>query len=152
MITNNKIIQYATLITILIGFLLLWLLPHPNQQMIRIDSFHSVQVEIADTPSKFSQGLMYRTYLAKEHGMLFKFPYSKAWAFWMKNTLIPLDIIWLNENKRVIYFLDKVQPCINSSECPLYSPLNTNKAKYVLELGAGERERLHIQLKQKLHF
>ena len=151
MMTNNKIIQYATVSTVLIS-LLLWIIRHPNQQGIRIDSLHLIQVEIADTPSKFSKGLMFRKYLPKDHGMLFKFPYPKAWTFWMKNTLIPLDIIWLNDRKQVIYFLDKVQPCRETSECPLYSPQNNYKAKYVLELGSGERERLHIKLKQKLHF
>jgi len=152
MIIKNKIIQYVTGSIVLIGLFFLWRTSHSNQHMIRVDSFHSIQVEIADTPSKFSKGLMFRKDLPKDHGMLFKFPYAKEWSFWMKNTLIPLDIIWLNDRKQVIYFLDKVQPCLETSECPLYTPNHDEKAKYVLELGGGERERLHIQLKQKLHF
>jgi uncharacterized protein len=150
--SNYNIIPYASIAIILFGLLILLFFPHPNQHTIRIDSFHSIHVEIADTPAKFSQGLMFRKYLPKEQGMLFKFPYSKAWAFWMKNTLIPLDIIWLNEHKQVIYYLDKVQPCKDTSECPLYTPPHSQKARYVLEIASGERHRLHIQLKQKLHF
>lgn len=123
-----------------------------TQSKLRLDSFHTIQIENAKTPESLKQGLMYRTQLPKKHGMLFHFAKPNHWRIWMKNTLIPLDIIWINSNKRVIYYLDNVQPCNTPFDCPTYKPQTKEKALYVLEIAAGERERLHIHLHQKLDF
>ena len=54
------------------------------------------RVEIAQTPKQRAQGLMFRQDLAEDHGMLFDFNENGRHSFWMKNTLVPLDIIWIN--------------------------------------------------------
>src|SRR5262245_16286638 len=61
-----------------------------------------VAVEIANDDASRTRGLMYRTTLADGHGMLFVFPTSEVHDFWMKNTLIPLDMLWIGEDRRVL--------------------------------------------------
>ncbi len=56
---------------------------------------HHFRVELADTPAKQARGLMYRTGLDRDGGMIFPFPFPRDAAFWMRNTLIPLDIIFI---------------------------------------------------------
>lgn len=91
-------------------------------------------VELAATKETRQQGLMYRKKLALDKGMLFVFDQPGEYGFWMKNTLLPLDMMWLDEEKRVVHIETNVPPCA-SDPCPIYSPLRP--AKYVLELVAG---------------
>lgn len=94
-----------------------------------------VALELAfDDPTR-AQGLMFRESLAPGKGMLFLFPRSGIYPFWMKNTLIPLDMIWLESDGRVVDVKANVPPC-PGDPCPSYSP--SGKANYVLELAAGE--------------
>ena len=62
-----------------------------------------IHAELANTPQKRAEGLMYREQLADDRGMLFTFPQAQAWVFWMKNTKISLDLIWINEKKQVVH-------------------------------------------------
>jgi uncharacterized membrane protein (UPF0127 family) len=62
----------------------------------------TVRAEVARTPEQREMGLMYRESLAEGHGMLFVFPDLQVRSFWMKDTLIPLDIAYLDENFRII--------------------------------------------------
>ena len=68
---------------------------------IQTPSGITLKAEVADTPLKRSVGLMYRDHLKKDHGMLFFFGQPQAWNFWMKNTKIALDLIWIDGKKRV---------------------------------------------------
>jgi uncharacterized protein len=111
----------------------------------------TIQAEVADTAKKRAQGLMYREHLAKDHGMLFTFDQAQPWTFWMKNTKIPLDIIWLNEKKQIIYIARNVPICTRTDDgCPQYQP--NDPAMYVLELGGGEADRLKLERGSKLQF
>jgi uncharacterized membrane protein (UPF0127 family) len=104
-------------------------------------------IEIAESSEKRSRGLMYRENLDQNSGMLFIFDQEKEYSFWMKNTLIPLDIIWLNKDMEVVYIEENVQPC-KKDPCRRYKP---NKlAKYVLELNAGQTEKVGIKIGNKL--
>ena len=110
-----------------------------------------IQVEIANTMKKRAEGLMYREHLAKDRGMLFTFDQAQPWVFWMKNTRIPLDIIWMNEKKQIIHIAPNVPICTrNDDGCPQYQP--NDPAMYVLELGGGEAERLKLEKGSKLQF
>lgn len=110
-----------------------------------------IQAEIADTPKKRAEGLMFREHLAKDRGMLFTFEQAQPWTFWMKNTKIPLDIIWMNEKKQIIHIARDVPICTRTDDsCPQYRP--NDPATYVLELGAGEAERLKLEKGSKLQF
>lgn len=92
-----------------------------------------VAVEIADEPAEWAQGLMFRTELAENAGMLFLFPEEAERRFWMKNTRIPLDMIFISADKRVVSVITAV-PC-ESDPCMTYSP--NASARYVVEAGAG---------------
>ncbi len=106
--------------------------------------------EIANTPETLSRGLMYRDELAQNTGMLFVFPYPDVWPFWMKNTKIQLDMIWLDENRQVIYVVENAQPC--QDKCPFYQPKQFNKASYVIELAGGQVQSQNIQIGNQLKF
>jgi uncharacterized protein len=110
-----------------------------------------IQAELANTPQKRAEGLMYREHLADDRGMLFTFSQAEAWVFWMKNTKIPLDLIWINEKKQIIHMEQRVPICTRTDDsCPQYRP--NEGALYVLELAAGRAESLKLQRGSKLQF
>jgi hypothetical protein len=90
--------------------------------------------EIALTAAERSRGLMQRTSLAKDRGMLFVFPEEGFHRFWMKNTLIELDIIFIGADRRVVSIAHRAQPC-RKDPCARYSP--EGNAAYVLEIAGG---------------
>ena len=92
-----------------------------------------LQAEIADTPEKWARGLMNVASLPEDSGMLFVFPDSRPRSFWMKGTLIPLDIIFVSEGFRVVD-IATLQPC-REDPCPSYT--SKSPARYVLEANAG---------------
>jgi uncharacterized membrane protein (UPF0127 family) len=119
---------------------------------IRTPSGVTIQAEIADTPLKRGTGLMYRDRLEKDHGMLFFFGQPQAWSFWMKNTKIALDMIWLDGKKQVIHIERDVPICTKTDDsCPLYRP-NSADAIYVLEIAAGTVGSYKIEKGSKLEF
>ena len=91
-------------------------------------------VELASTPDEQSGGLMFREQMDEDRGMLFVFENEGVYPFWMKNTLIPLDIIWIDSNSKVVFISKDVQPC-KSVSCPTINPQAS--AMYVLEINAG---------------
>lgn len=128
-----------------------------NSSELKIIKFkihdHVLSCELAQTQEQREKGLMYRTKLDKNQAMLFIFPKTYAWPFWMKNTLIPLDIIWLDQDQKIVYLLKNLKPCPKgSSYCPSYFPPNTIKSKYVLELNAGQIDAIGLKLDEHLNF
>jgi uncharacterized protein len=103
-------------------------------------------VEVADTPMEESLGLMYRKSLDADKGMLFVFDSEEIHAFWMKNTLIPLDMIWMDSSRNIVYIYRNAQPC-GEGLCPAISP-NRN-AKYVLEVNSGTCEKYGFSVGDK---
>ncbi|MBU6416460.1 MAG: DUF192 domain-containing protein [Xanthomonadaceae bacterium] len=100
---------------------------------------HRFMVEIAATPAEQEHGLMDRTSMAADHGMLFVFPDSQPRTFWMKNTLIALDMLFFDESRHLVAIQANAQPC-KADPCQLY-PSDT-PARYVLELNAGTAAKL----------
>jgi uncharacterized membrane protein (UPF0127 family) len=97
------------------------------------------QVEVARTLEERQRGLMFRTYLPENHGMLFIQPEVAPATFWMKNTYIPLDILYFDADGRLLETHADVPPC-TTPKCPIYS--STEPVKYILELNAGTASRL----------
>ncbi len=110
-----------------------------------------IHAELADTPQKRAEGLMYRTHLGADRGMLFTFLQAQPWTFWMKNTKIPLDIIWMNDKKQIVHIEPNVPICTRQDDsCPQYRP--NDESLYVLELAGGRAESLKLQRESKLQF
>lgn len=104
-------------------------------------------VELAVSPEKRNLGLMHRSELADDAGMLFIFPEEGNYSFWMKNTLIPLDIIWFDSGQRVVH-VETAYPC--EDRCPPISP--DAEAMYVLEINAGSADENDIRIGTILEF
>ena len=100
-----------------------------------------IDVEVATKFEDRTIGLQFRGSLGKNSGMLFVFPESSYKGFWMKDTYISLDIIWLNKKKEIVYIKRRVLPC-EKSPCKIYK--STKPAKYVLEINSGHADRLGL--------
>lgn len=105
-----------------------------------------LDIEVADNEYETQTGLMYRTELETNRGMLFVFPDVSYRSFYMKNTKIPLDIIYLDENKTVVSIQKNAQP-FNETSLPSESP-----AKYVLEVNAGLSDTWQLAKGDKMTF
>lgn len=90
------------------------------------------EIIVRDTPEERAEGLMYRSELPENEGMWFVFDQEVPSTFWMKNTLIPLDIIWINSSYEIVD-IAAAEPCpVTVEQCPLYG--SKAPAQYVLEL------------------
>jgi len=107
------------------------------------------EVELARTTTERNRGLMFRESLNQDKGMLFIFDREGEYPFWMKNTLIPLDIIWINENKEVVFISENTQSC-EKDPCPSVNP--GKNAEYVLELNGGTAQKIGLNIGDTLDF
>jgi len=117
-----------------------------NQICFKEDCF---TVELAKTIQERTQGLMFRKKLDLNKGMLFIFENEGNYSFWMENTLINLDIIWINKDKEVVFISKNVQPC-NSNSCFIFN--SDKKAQYVLELNGGVTDKIGLNVGDKVIF
>ena len=99
-------------------------------------------VEIAATDEARARGLMFRDRLDEGHGMLFIHDTEAPQAYWMKNTRIPLDILYFDDARKLVSQQRDVPPCSGGDRCPPYP--SKAPARYVLELNAGEASRLGL--------
>ena len=112
-------------------------------KIVTDDSTHQFKVEVASTEEEKRQGLMEREFLADDSGMLFVYDEEKKQSFWMKNMIIPLDILFIGSNLVINHIAHNAIPCEPSDDCINY--VSPNKSKYVLELNAGVSEKLNIE-------
>lgn len=99
-------------------------------------------LELAITSQEHSRGLMFRQALGQDQAMLFVYNDEQPRAFWMKNTYIPLDIIWIDSSRRVVGVAAQAQPCLKEA-CPLYR--SQDPVQYVLEVNAGIAEEIGLE-------
>ena len=120
---------------------------HTENIIVHIDPKHVIDCEVAQDSAAVQKGLMFRKHLTAHQGMLFIFPQSSNWSFWMKNTLIPLDIIFIDEKFRVIDIIEDCDPC-EEDQCEHFC----SRGKYVLEVPAGfcRKNEIDLGLKIKL--
>lgn len=103
--------------------------------------------ELALSEEEKTIGLMFREYLNKDKGMLFVYPEEMNLSFWMKNVLIPLDIIGINKKKEIVAIYKNIKPC-EKNKCP--SIEFENPAKYILEINGGMSERFGFRVGDKV--
>lgn len=99
-------------------------------------------VELAETPETQERGLMFRDSMPEDHGMLFIFAENAPRGFWMKNCKFPQDMLFFDDTMRLVSVQKRVPPCY-ADPCPSYS--SGAPAKYVLELNAGQADKLGVQ-------
>jgi len=104
--------------------------------------------EFATDDATREHGLMDRAHMDADHSMLFIFADDAPRAFWMKNTLIPLDILYFDASRKLVAMQLNAQPC-KGDPCAIY-PSGDQKARYVLELNAGEAGKLGLKLGEPL--
>jgi uncharacterized membrane protein (UPF0127 family) len=105
-----------------------------------------ISVEVADTFEERTKGLMYRKSLESNKGMFFVFETDQPLNFWMKNTLIPLDMIFLDGNYSVVKIQKNAQPC-KKDPCQIYS--SGRAAKYVIEVNGGMSDKMGLKVGDK---
>lgn len=106
----------------------------------------TLDIEIADTEFDRETGLMYRSSMKNTQGMLFVFDNEQPRFFYMKNTQIPLDLIYVSANKKIVSFQKNAKP-FDESSLPSNQP-----AQYVLEVNAGLADTWNLQLGDSLEF
>ena len=107
---------------------------------------HDFMVEMANTPEKQALGLMFRKEIPADSGMLFDFGEEKDVRMWMKNTYIPLDMLFINAAKEIIFIVENTTPL---SLKIISAP---QKSRYVLEIKGGTSKRLDLKEKDKITF
>src|SRR4026209_1381366 len=104
------------------------------------------QVEVADTPAKRTMGLQYRKELGSDRGMIFLFPAESPQTFWMKNTPIPLDMIFIDHERKIVGIIEQTVPF----------SLDTRSvgvpSQFVLEINGGLAKRHGIQTGDRVRF
>lgn len=129
--------------------LLLWSFPRPvaaeetfavSEVWVETSSGrHHFTVELADTAARQAQGLMFREAMAADHGMLFLFARPKPATFWMRNTLIPLDMLFLDGDGTIVNIIERAEPRTDTMR-PSQGPVAA-----VLEINGGLSDLLGIE-------
>jgi uncharacterized membrane protein (UPF0127 family) len=110
-----------------------------------------VRAEVRIRPIDLQRGMMFRDKLPRGEGMLFIHPRPGPYTYFMYNVRIPLDIVWMDTNRRVLEIAENVPPCkTDASACPTYG--GRYPSQYVLELGAGEAARNGVKVGDTLTF
>lgn len=136
---------------VLVFGLIVYLIFKNNGKFVKLEIYSDngkkvaeFKVEIADNPAERAKGLMFRQELGDNQGMLFIFPGEANHSFWMKNTFISLDLIFVNEDKKIVGIIENTRP--ESTQ-----PLTIDKpSQYILEVNGGAVKEKGISLGDKL--
>ena len=105
---------------------------------LTLPSGKALQVEVMVKDEDRAMGLMFRPSLPMDRGLLFVFGRADFHSIWMKNCRFPIDIVWLDEDRRVVDMKEGAPPC-KADPCPSYPPMR--RASYVIEINAGQARR-----------
>ncbi len=107
-------------------------------------------VEVADDDAERARGLMFRDQMDAGSGMLFLHDREEPLAYWMKNTRIALDILYFDDDGKLVAQQRDVPPCSAGDRCPSYP--SRAPARYVLELNAGSATKLNLENGDEIKF
>jgi len=110
---------------------------------------YAITAELAVTDEERQLGLMHRKKINPDQGMLLVFERENFYSIWMKNMKIPLDILWLDREKRIVHIERDVPPC-KEDPCPTYT--SRFPAIYVLELKAGSVKEHKLKMYDRIDF
>jgi uncharacterized protein len=110
----------------------------PKVIPLTLPSGKTLQVEVMIDDEDRAMGVMFRPSLSLDHGLLFQFESLGFHSIWMKNCKFPIDIVWLDENRKIVHVAEAVPPC-KKDPCPVYTPLQ--RAAYVIEMSAHQAKR-----------
>lgn len=144
----NQIVILGFFLVLSIALISLFSLDSKPQNKICIKD-RCFYVELAVTRAEQDRGLMFRRHLDEDKGMLFIFNNETNHQFWMKNVILPLDIIWLNKEHEVVFISKNAQPCRND----ICQDINPNKnSSYVFEFNAGIADEIGLDIGDKIMF
>lgn len=120
---------------------------------VKIGASNIVKLEVAATEREIERGLMYRTSLPEDQGMVFLFHPPRPVNFWMYHTLIPLDMLFVKDGK-IIKIFENVPPCKseNPKDCPTYPPAEGLEVTEVIELVAGYAKKHEVKVGDSISF
>ena len=146
---KTKILIWVITLIVIISLVFVIYLLHNRSSSKVMFAWHSFSVELAQTQQERELGLMYRESLDDDKWMLFIFEKPWIYSFWMKNTLIPLDMIWIAKDTMDYKVVDihTAIPC-TTPECPSYHPKDT--AEYVLEINSWLAQKYWIDIGSKV--
>jgi uncharacterized protein len=121
----------------------------PQVIPLTLPSAKVLQAELMIKDEDRAMGLMFRPSLPLDRGLLFVFEDLDFHGIWMKNCRFPIDIVWLDEERRVVHVAEAAPPC-KVDPCPVYQPMK--KAAYVVEINAGQARREKVTLGSRLEF
>ncbi len=110
------------------------------------EQIKKIDIEVASTPYEWETGLMYRESMEDDQGMLFIYTGESQRNFYMKNTYIPLDIIFYDSDSTVVSYYENAQP-LDETSIPSEEP-----AKFILEVNAGKVQEWNVETGDKIDF
>jgi uncharacterized protein len=116
---------------------------------LKLPSGKVLQSEVMSNDADRQMGLMFRASLPADRGMLFVFEQAGLYAFWMKNCKFPIDMVWLDEERKVVTVVENVPFC-KKDPCPSFGGMQ--KALYVVEMNAGQARREKVTLGTTIDF
>jgi uncharacterized membrane protein (UPF0127 family) len=115
-----------------------------GKRTITFPGGEKIRAELVTREDDLRRGLMHRDSLAEGTGMLFAYGKPGVYKYWMYNVKFPIDIIWLDENRRIVQIIHKVPPCtVAADQCPVYG--GEYPSLYVIEVNAGVAGKLNLR-------
>lgn len=123
-----------------------------DTRLVTLPGGQRIRAEIAMKPVDMARGLMFRDSLAPDRGMLFIHEKPGQYSYWMYQTRIPLDILWMGADRRIVEMSLDTPPCGSKSarECPHYG--GTEPSRYVLELAGGTARKFGLRVGDRIEF
>jgi hypothetical protein len=122
-----------------------------HSQDVALPGGQTIHVETMISRVDLMRGMMFRTSLAPDHGMLFVQKEPGLYSAWTYQVEIPLDMIWMDKSHQIVEIVENVPPCrTKASQCPSYG--GTKVAQYELELAGGMARKYGLQIGQRLEF